>query len=151
MPIDVNNPYIRTKILTAGPEELRLMLLEGFIRFARDGRDALARKEFEKVYENFTSARAILLELLNGLRPEVAPELCARLQGLYTYMFRRLTEGSFEKDLAKIDEVISLMEFERETWVLLMEKLAKERGGVAPAAAPANDGPASHRPLSMSA
>lgn len=156
MPIDVNNPYIRTKILTASPEELRMMLIDGFIRFMHDGRAALVAKNFEKVYENFSSARAILVELMNGLRPEIAPELCAKLQSLYGYMFKLLVEGSFEKDLAKIDEVTKLMEFERETWQLLLDKLAKERAGQATAAAaPAPSAPmpapATYQPLSLSA
>ncbi len=159
MPIDVNNPYIRTKILTATPEELRMMLIEGFIRFMHDGRAALVSKNFEKVYENFSSARAILVELMNGLRPEVAPELCAKLQSLYSYMFKLLVEGSFEKDLAKLDEVTKLMEFERETWQLLLDKMAKERAGQAasqPAAAaamPSTPTPTAgtYQPLSLSA
>jgi flagellar secretion chaperone FliS len=156
MPIDVNNPYIRTKILTASPEELRMMLIDGFIRFMNDGRAALVAKNFEKVYENFSSARAILVELMNGLRPEVAPELCEKLQSLYGYMFKLLVEGSFEKDLAKLDEVTRLMEFERETWQMLLDKLAKERAGqpaAAHAAAPAPSAPSAgtYQPLSLSA
>lgn len=156
MPIDVNNPYIRTKILTASPEELRMMLIDGFIRFMNDGRAALVAKNFEKVYENFSSARAILVELMNGLRPEVAPELCEKLQSLYGYMFKLLVEGSFEKDLAKLDEVTRLMEFERETWQMLLDKLAKERAGqptAAEPAAPAASAPSAgtYQPLSLSA
>lgn len=104
------------------------MLIEGAGRFARAGREALQRKDFEKVYDNFTATKNILVELMGSLRPEVAPELCASLQGLYTFMFNRLVEGSFEKDISKIDEVIELLDFERETWLKLMAKLAEERG-----------------------
>jgi hypothetical protein len=32
-----------------------------------------------------------------------------------------------EKDLVRLDSVIKLLEFERETWVLLMKKLVEER------------------------
>lgn len=127
MQFDVNNPYFRTKVLTASKEELRLMLIEGSLRFIRSGRDGLAAKNYEKVFEGFTNAKAIIMELMNTLDHSVNPELCAKLSSLYTYMFTRLTEGSLEKDLAKVDEVIGLMEFERETWVMLMEKLAGER------------------------
>lgn len=167
MPMDVNNPYFRTKVLTASPEELRLMLLDGFLRFTRDGRDAIEKKNYEGVYENFTNARNILVELMNGLRHDIAPDLCARLHGLYIYMFNKLIEGSFEKDVSKVDEVIRLMEFERETWVMLMQKIAEERGtpNTAPAApatsasaAPFNPAPGAipaapteRTPLSLSA
>jgi flagellar protein FliS len=127
MQFDVNNPYFRTKVMTASREELRLMLLEGSLRFMRGGRDALAKKNWEEVYSGFTQAKAIIMELINTIDRSANPELCDRLIGLYTYMYSRLTEGSLEKDLKKVDEVIGLMEFERDTWVMLMEKIAAER------------------------
>lgn len=127
MQFDVNNPYFRTKVLTASREELRMLLLDGCARFMRGGRDALAARNFEKVFENFSGAKAILLELINTLDHAADPELCKRLSALYTYMYTRLTEGSHEKNLDKIDEAIKLMEYECETWRLLMEKLATER------------------------
>jgi len=108
MPIDINNPYVRTKIMTASREELRLMLMEGCIDFLRTGRKAMVEKDWEGVYKNFTDAKNIILELMNGLKHEIAPELCANLQALYTFMFATVTEGSLGKDPAKIDEVIRL-------------------------------------------
>ena len=127
MQFDVNNPYFRTKVMTASREELRLMLLEGSLRFMRGGREALVKKDWEEVYSGFTQAKAIILELMNTLDRSANPELCDRLTGLYTYMYSRLTEGSLEKDVVKVDEVIGLMEFERDTWVMLMERIAAER------------------------
>ena len=127
MQFDVNNPYFRTKVLTASREELRLMLLEGCLRFMQGGRDAMAKKDWEGVYNGFTQAKAIILELINTLDRNANAELCDRVSGLYTYMYSRLTEGSFEKDISKVDEVIGLMQYERDTWVMLMEKLAAER------------------------
>jgi flagellar protein FliS len=129
MPIDVNNPYVRTKIMTASREELRLMLIEGCIDFLRTGRQAIVEKQWETVYKSFTDAKNIIVELMNSLKHDVAPELCHNLQSLYTYMYTTVTEGSFEKDTDKIDEVIKLMEYERETWVMLMEKLKSEMAG----------------------
>jgi len=155
MAIDINNPYFRTKVMTASQEELRLMLIEGALRFMREGREAMTRRDWEGVYSGFSQAKAILIELINALRPEVAPELCRNLSSLYTYMYTRLTEGSMQKDIAAVDEVIGLMEYDRETWLLLMDKLAKDKSpgatpaaGVAPApaAAPA-PAPSKQRPV----
>ena len=140
MPIDVNNPYVRTKIMTASREELRLLLIEGCLDFLRSGREAMARKDWEAVYKGFSDAKSILVELMNSLKQDVAPELCTNLRNLYTYMYTTVTEGSFEKDTAKIDEVIRLMEYERETWVMLMEKLRAERGGAPEGGTPGVDG-----------
>jgi len=151
MAFDVNNPYFRTKVLTASPEELRLLLLDGGLHFARIGREGLAKKNYEDVYEGFSQARAIVMELINSMRAEVAPELCANLSSLYTFIYRLLMEASFEKHLGKADEAIKILEYERETWVMLMEQLAKEREGgadpVSEAASPAAGAP--RAPLSV--
>lgn len=121
------NAYLRTKVLTASPEELRLMLLDGAVKFLRQGRDGLARKDHEAAYDGFSKCRNIVLELINSVRPEVAPELCSRVTSLYTFIYTRLVEAGFERDLAKTDKVIEMLEFERETWVLTMQKAAQER------------------------
>jgi len=152
MAIDINNPYFRTKVMTASQEELRLMLIEGALRFMREGREAMTRRDWEGVYSGFSQAKAILIELINALRPEVAPELCRNLSSLYTYMYTRLTEGSMQKDVAAVDEVIGLMEYDRETWLLLMAKLGKEKSGAtahapgAPSAPAPSDATAKPRP-----
>lgn len=124
---DTTNQYLRTKVMTASPAELRLMLIEGAIRFCRQGREGLAAKDYEKSFEGLTQAKAIIMELINGLRPEIDPELCSRLSGLYTFMYTRLIEANLEKKPEMIDEVIKLLDYERETWVLLIDKLAEER------------------------
>jgi len=150
MAIDVNNPYFRTKVLTAKPEELRLMLIEGALRFMREAKQAMSARDHEKTFEGISSARNIVLELMTSLRHEIAPDLCARMDALYNYMFRRLTEASFERSTDKLDEVISLMDYERETWVMLIERVARERG--APTSSPAPAQPASvpaRAPLSV--
>lgn len=132
------NAYLRTRVLTASPEQLRLMLLDGAIRFLRQGRDGLAARNYEQSFDGFTKGRAIILELTNSMRHEVAPDLCARLHGLYMFIYQLTIEASLEKDLAKADRAISMLEFERETWDLAIQQLHAERASSAPeAAAPA--------------
>ncbi len=112
------------------------MLLDGAIRFAGKGRDGLDRRDFEAAYDGITRTQQILVELINALQPEQAPDLCQRLQGLYTFMHTRLIEASRERQAAIVDEVIQLLTYERETWAMAMQKLAEERGTAAPAPAP---------------
>jgi len=121
------NAYLRTRVMSASPEELRLMLLDGALKFARQGREGLADKDYEQVYEGIHQCQAILLELINSLEPSVDPDLCARLSSLYTFMYRHLMDASTQRDIKMVDEVIGLLEYERETWVLLMEQLTVER------------------------
>ncbi len=131
MAFDTDNPYLRHKVMTATQEELRLMLLEGGLHFIDQGIDGLDKGDFEAVYEGFSQAKAIVMELMNGLRHEIAPELCGRLQSLYTYMYKLLIDASFERDRVKATECRELLDYERETWVLLMEK-AKAEGSTGP-------------------
>jgi flagellar secretion chaperone FliS len=121
------NAYLRTKVLTASPEQLRLMLLEGAIKFARQGREGLAAGNYEVSFTGISQCRDIIMELLTTMKSEVDPELCGRLRSLYTFMYSQLVSASMERDTAKLDAVIGLLEFERETWVMLMEKLTSER------------------------
>src|SRR5690606_39454134 len=85
-----------------------------------------------------SQCRAIVMELMTSMRREHNPQVCDRLQSLYMFLFNELVNASMEKDADRLDKVIELLEFERETWVQLMEKLRQERAaGASPAAAPA--------------
>jgi len=124
---DAANPYLRTKVLTASPAELRLMLLDGAIRFCRQGRDGLAEKDPEKSFEGLSQAKAIIMELINALDPEVDPDLCGKLSSLYTFMYTRLLEANLEKSPEMVDEVTRLLEYERDTWSMVVEQVAGEK------------------------
>jgi flagellar protein FliS len=121
-----SNAYLRTKVMTASPAELRLMLLEGSIKFALQARDGLEQKNYEQSYNGFSSCRNIVLELINGIKPEHDPELAEKVRGLYLFLYSELVQASFDKDIARLDKVIELLEYERETWEKLMEKLSAE-------------------------
>lgn len=110
--------------MTASPEQLRLMLLEGAVKFCRQGRDGLVARNYEQVFGSFTRCRAIITELLTTMKPEPDRKLYERLSSLYLFMVARLVEASHERSVAKTEEVLKLLEYERETWVMLIEKLA---------------------------
>ncbi len=120
------NPYLKTKVLTASPEELRLMLFDGAIRFAEKARLGLEKKDYEAVYEGVTRCQNILMELMNALRPDHDRELCNRLSGLYTFMFTELMMASHERDPRRVESVIKLLTYERETWQMVIDKLRDE-------------------------
>ncbi|MEM9418926.1 MAG: flagellar export chaperone FliS [Planctomycetota bacterium] len=127
------NPYLRTKIMTASPEELRLLLFDGCLKFCRQGEHELKQDKpnFEAIYENFMRAQKIVLELSTSLNHDANPELCEKLSALYTYVYRLLVDANLERDVAKAGEAIQLLEYERETWQLMMQKTAQAQGQVA--------------------
>lgn len=117
------NPYLRTKILTASPEELRLMLYDGAIKFCRQAIDAIEKKQIENSYNCLMRAQKIVLELSTSLKHEVEPDLCAKLSGLYTYIYKLLVEANLHHTTKPVEEALKLLEYEKETWQLLMKKL----------------------------
>lgn len=132
-----SNEYLRNAVMTATPEQLQLMLYDGAIRFTRQGIEGLEKKNYEEVFNGFTRAQKIILELLNGLNYDVDRQLCQRMAGLYNYIYRKLVDASVQRDINMAREALSLIEYQRETWVMLMEKLREERGGASPAPAAA--------------
>ena len=154
---DQANAYLRTRVMTASPEELRLMLLDGAIKFAQQGREGLAAKNYEMSFNGIDRCRNIILELIVTVREDVAPELAKNVKSLYTFFYNELTNASLEKSVAKIDKVIELLNFERETWVMLMDQLTKERAAglvpeAVPASAPRENSPTAHgEPISFQA
>ena len=137
------NEYLRSRVMSASAEELRLMLLEGALKFARQGRAGLERKDFEASYTGLVNCRDIVMELLTTIRAEPNPELADQVKAVYTFMYTTLVEAGHERDLKRLDSVIDLLEFERETWIMLMRKLAEERGTQQPAAPSAECSPLS--------
>jgi flagellar protein FliS len=118
--------YLRDVVLSAPPEKLQLMLYDGAIRFCRQARDAISSNDIEGSYNLLTRAQNIVLEMQNALRPEVDPALCDRMSSLYNFVYRRLVDANVNKDMAALDEALRLLEYQRETWVMLLEKLAEE-------------------------
>ncbi|MFT3686099.1 MAG: flagellar export chaperone FliS [Phycisphaerales bacterium] len=128
------NQYLATKVMTASREQLRAMLLDGAVRFCRQGRDGLAAKNYEQSFNGFTRTRAIIVELINTMKNDPSPNadntVIDQLRSLYTYMISRLVTAGHKKDIEAADEVINLLEYERETWNLLMASLTGEQSRV---------------------
>jgi flagellar secretion chaperone FliS len=147
------NAYLRTRVMSASPEELRLMLLDGAIKFATQGKEGLERKDYEASYNGISQCRNIVFELLTTIREGLAPELTSNVKALYTFLYTHLLDASVEKSPAKVEEVIELLQYERETWVLLMDRIAAEKAaGTFPEnlrAAQAAAAPADRAPLFM--
>jgi len=131
------NAYLRTQIMTAGPMQLRMLLYDGALRFCRNGREALEAEDYEKSYENLSRTQQIMRELTDSLDHKQAPELCDRLAALYNYLYRRLVEANMRRDPQIVDEVIELIEYERETWRMLIEQQTGENDDNAAAEAEA--------------
>jgi flagellar protein FliS len=144
------NEYLKAKILTATPEQLQTMLFDGAIRFAEQAKQAIADGDVPAVYDRTVRAQRIVLELSSSMNVEVNPELCGKLASLYNYLYRLLVEANLKRDVAKLDEALDLLRYQRETWQMALQKAREEAAGVgeedepseAVSAAGARDAPA---------
>jgi len=139
--------YLRTKILTASPEELQLMLYDGAIKFTEEARLAISEGRLEEAHAASVRAQNIVLELSSSLDHEAEPELCGKLASLYNFIYRRLIEANLKRDVIPIDDALKILNYQRETWVLVMQKVAQERRDEeTPVAVAAGETPAAGEP-----
>jgi len=122
--MNASEQYLASSVLTASPEQLQLMLYDGAIRFAQQAREALQNKDWETCCEKLIRAQRIINEMQNGLRPEVNPSLCEQLSALYNFIFRRLVDANISHRVEPLDEALQILRHQRETWVLLLEKVS---------------------------
>jgi flagellar protein FliS len=125
-PANASQQYLKNAVMTAGPEQLHLMLLEGAIRFATRGKEAIEHKDVEATFNALERAQRIALELSNGLRREINPELVDQMAALYAFVYRRLLDGSVQRDAQAVEDALRILRHQRETWVMLIEKLAQD-------------------------
>jgi flagellar protein FliS len=123
--------YLRTKVLTATAEQLQLMLFDGAIRFGEQARVALQNKNYEASYQLLTKTSAIVNQLICALKEDVSPDLCKKLKGLYAYVYRKVVDANLNHHMESLDEAISILKHQRETWVMLMEQLTKTKAAAA--------------------
>ena len=121
-----NNPYAQynnSKILTASPGELTLMLYEGAIKFGNLAKQAMIDKDIEKAHNNIIKVEKIIEEFqitLNRKYP-VAEEF----DKIYKYIIRRLGEANISKDPEDMEEILGHLRSMRDNWKEVMKK-AKE-------------------------
>ena len=115
--------YLRSAVLTATPEQLQLMLYDGAIRFAKQARDAMQKEDWESSCEKLIRAQKILIQMQNGLKHDVNPELCSQLKSLYQFAYSRLVDANMTHKVSAINEALQILEHQRETWKLIVDRI----------------------------
>lgn len=108
--------YLVTQVMTATPQKLQLMLLDGALRFGRQAITFWSEGREEEGGEAVLRCQGIVTELICSLRPEHNRELCRRVASVYMYIFRTLTEAHTRQDQTKLADALRVLEEERETW-----------------------------------
>lgn len=130
MSVPTNSQYLESRVLTAPPQRLHLMLLEGALRFGRKAEESLQQGEVIAAATSLLRVVDIVGELLAGVRENKEP-LNQQIAGLYFFIFRRVSEAKINNDVKALKEALRLLEIERQTWQLVCEKF----GGSSPTGA----------------
>ena len=112
------NPYAaynNSKIQTATPAELTLLLYEGAIKFTNIAIVAIEKGDIEKAHNNIRKA-----EITLDHKYAVAKDFAA----VYTYLLQRLLEANMKKDKDILEEVLGHLRTMRDTWKEVMAKTA---------------------------
>lgn len=114
--------YQNSKILTATPAELTLMLYEGAIKFCNLATLAIDKKDFSKANLNIIKAERIITELRATLNFKYP--VAADFEQVYDYIYRRLIDANIRKDTEILEEALGYIREMRDTWKEVM-KLTK--------------------------
>lgn len=100
----------------ASPHRLVQMLMEGGLDRIAQAKGSLERKDIAGKGIAIGKAIGIVGGLREGLdRDNMTAEL-ERLDALYLYMTRRLTDANLKNDIAALDEVTELLTTVKEGW-----------------------------------
>lgn len=124
--------YFETQVLTATPQKLQLMLLDGALRFGRQAADHWREGRIYEGGEALIGCQRIVAELLRSMKPEMAPALVEKVSDVYRFVFRTLVEAGMKRDAGKLAEAMRLLDIERETWRQVCERLAAHGSVPAP-------------------
>lgn len=112
------NAYQNSKIQTASPAELTLMLYDGAVKFCNIALISLERNDYEKVSENLIKAQKIIMEFRSTL--DFKYPVAKDFDVVYEYIYRRLVDANMKKDAEIIEEALKHIKEMRETWKEVM-------------------------------
>lgn len=100
----------------ASPHRLVQMLMQGGLDRIAQAKGALERKDIATKGLCIGKAVAIIGGLREGLNQEEVATNLAKVDSLYDYMMRRLTEANISNDEKILDEVGGLLSNVKEGW-----------------------------------
>ncbi|OWZ84847.1 flagellar export chaperone FliS [Natranaerobius trueperi] len=121
------NNYKETQIKTASSEKLLLMLFDGGLKFLKQAKEHINKKEMKDANYKLKRAQAIVTELMNSLDTKQG-EVATNLLRLYDFMLNELVQANIKKDTEKIDYVMKMMREMRQTFDEASKKAGASKG-----------------------
>jgi flagellar protein FliS len=114
--------YNKSKVLTASPAELTLMLYDGAIKFANIAIVAIEKNDIEKAHNNIMKTERIIIEFQSTLDHKYP--VSKDFDAVYTYLIQRLRDANLKKDPEILEEVLKHLRTMRDAWKEVMVKTA---------------------------
>ena len=124
---NARDAYLENEVLTATPQRLRMMLLDGAWRFCVHAREAISSGQPDAAEAPLDRAHQILTEIISGIRPGY--EISKSVAGIYVFLIRELTTVRSTRSLDALAGVIDVLEIERETWRQLCAAMPQRVAG----------------------
>ena len=110
--------YNNSKVLTASPAELTLMLYEGAIKFCNIAIIGIEQHNIQKAHTNIRKVERIIEEFRSTLDRKYA--VAEDFDRVYVYLLQRLLEANVKKDKAILEEVNMHLRSMRDNWKEVM-------------------------------
>ena len=117
--------YNNSKVLTASPAELTLMLYDGAIKFCNMAIDAVEHGDIPKAHTNIVKVENIIDYLRKTL--DMKYPVAKHFERMYVYLDRRLVEANVRKDKETLEEINGHLREIRDTWKEVM-RINREKG-----------------------
>jgi flagellin-specific chaperone FliS len=140
--------YLENEIFSATPQKLRLMLVDGALRFARLTIEHWRGGQKEAGAASLTRCREVVIELISSVRISRAAcelivdqtpgrrsnderersieslhQIAQNTAAVYLIILRDLNEAQLHHDVARIEAAIRVLQIERETLQLVCQQL----------------------------
>ena len=110
--------YNNSKILTASPAELTLMLYDGAIKFCNIAIRGIEENDIQKAHTNIVKVENIISEFQATLNHKYP--VAKDFDEVYKYLKERLLEANVKKDKEILEEVLDHLRGMRDTWKEVM-------------------------------
>lgn len=117
-----------SEVSYASPHRLVQMLMEGALEKVATAKGCIERNDLEGKSQQVTWAMSIINGLRTSLDMESGGAIAANLEDLYSYMTRRLIDGSTQNDPTALAEVIDLMLEIKGAWDVMPDEVRNAAG-----------------------
>lgn len=110
------NVNLESDIESASPYRITQMLLEGCLRFMKQARFAIEKRDYEKKSHFISKSEAIIATLAGSINRDVSPDLSDNLLKLYDFAIERMISASVEMSVEKLDDAIAVINEVKSGW-----------------------------------